>query len=215
MAKIHTLKCPSCGGTFDWLQHPSDEPPPRFCQLCGFDSQTDNTAIEFHPAITTPMIRNPKHQSGDMVYRAYEESTAANARAAAEIAGTTVAEQSNLKVTDFDTQVRQGDLSVKPIVNDVSRFMDAHPQVVQQANNPAQAMQYAAMAHAGAGPDAYAGAKAMAAARAIHAEHGANIVASQQTRPKGQGPSVPSMISEMPTLEVHNRAMARGTKRTF
>ena len=119
----------------------------------------------------------------------------------------------NLKVTNFDTQVRQGDLSVAPVQNDVTRFMDAHPQAVAQAN--ANAMGYAQMAHAGGGADAYAGAKAMGIAREMHSKYGAQIVASNQTRQRGQPAAVQPMSSEIPTLEVHNRTMQRGGKRTF
>ena len=216
MAKVRTYACPGIDGNaheFSFLHHPSAEPAPRYCPMCGLDSQADEEPIKFQAAITSPMVANPKHKSGDNVYRAYEESTATNARVAAEMSGTSVAEQSNLKVTDFDTQVRAGDLSVKPIVNDVSRFMDANPQAMVQAN--AQAMSYAAMAHQGGGSDAHAGARAMSAARELHGKYGPQIVASGQTVLKGQAPSVPNMLSEIPTLELHNKAMQTGGKRTY
>lgn len=197
------LRCPGCRDTFSWN---TKKGWPKFCPLCGY-----STSMDGKPEVASPLIGNPKHKSGDNVYRAYEEATAEHARMAAEITGDSVADMSGLKVTDFNTQQRQGDLSVKPVSNDVSTFMAQNPKAM--ANIQSNAIGFAAAAHTGKNP--HAGANAFSALRDIHAKFGAASVMASQIVPKGQKPSAQPMISSAPTKEVLDRTVRQGGKVTF
>jgi hypothetical protein len=201
MAKIRTYKCPGSDGsphTFDYLHHPHDEPPPRFCPKCGYDSQADEIELEFHPAVTSPRVLSgqvkAKIRSANATYRQYEKATEERASEAAAILNVPASEMSDLKVTNFETQLRQGDYAVKPVDNSVSQFMQQNRTVVQNMQSPQVAMGLAAQAHTG--KDAYAGAKAASMLRGIHEQRG--------------GP-----ISSVPTKELLDQSVRTGRKATF
>jgi hypothetical protein len=200
------LRCPGCGDTFKW----SAKGWPKFCPMCGY-----TTAMPQRDEIQSPYVSagRPKAllQSAEQTYRELESSSARNAIAAADAAGVPASEMSSLKITDLNTQLRPGDIAAKPVVNDVTRFMDRNRQVVTQMQ--ANAMGYAAQAHSG--KDAYAGARAFAALRGAHAEVGPRVVLSGQKVAKGERPSVQPMISAVPTREVADRVMRQGGKNTF
>lgn len=202
------LRCPSCRETFPW---DTAKGWPRFCALCGFDTSMDDNPEVAMPHVSDGRAKNMLKSAED-TYRGYETATANNAKTAAEIAGVPESEMSDLKITNMETSLRQGDLAVKPPSNDVTRFMEQNTQVVQAMN--ANAMGYAQMAHTGGG-DSYAGARALSSIRQLHAETGQQRVSAAQKVMPGDPRSVPSMSSEIPTLEVHNRSLARGGKRTF
>jgi hypothetical protein len=202
------LRCPSCRNAFRW---DTSEGWPRFCPLCSFDTSMDD-----NPEVAAPHVSDGRAKamlkSADQTFNQYAAATANNAREAASILGVSESDTASLKVTDFETGLRQGDLAVKAPVNDVTRFMDAHPQNVAALN--ASAMAAAASAHTGR--DAYAGGGAMSTIRALHAETGQDRVVASQTGLKGSAPAIQPMNSEIPPLELHNRVMATGKgKRTF
>lgn len=169
MAKIRTYKCPSCGGQFDFMHHPSDEPPPRFCPLCGFDTAVaEDDVIEFHPkflpGVTAPHVRDGRAkaitQSNDQTYRNMEESTATNAQAAADMLGVPLSEMSDMKVTNAETSLRPGDLAVKMTEmpnNEVSQMVNRAPQLL--GNQSAEVGRFFADSTLKTGPYARAGAK--------------------------------------------------------
>lgn len=203
MAYMIKLACPSCGDTFRW---PAKDDWPKHCPLCGY-----STAMPERTEIQAPLIANPKNKSHDQVYRQYEQATADNAQAAADMLGVSASDMADLKVTNMEDGIRQGDLSVKPPVNPVSTFMQQHPQAVSQA--AAQAQGYASMAHQG--PDAYAGARALGMLRERHQKYGAAAIMGGQKTEPGMAPSAPPMLYEHPTKEVHDRALRQGGKVTF
>jgi len=200
------LRCPGCGDIFKWRE----KDWPRFCPMCGF-----STAMPERDEIQTPHISFGRakalSQSADQTYREAERTSERNAAAAAEASGVPVSEMSDMKITNMNTQLRPGDLAVKPVVNDVSRFMDSNRQVVSQMQ--ANAMGYAAAAHTG--KDSYAGAKAFGSLREMHQSVGPKIVLSGQKVAAGSQAAAPPMVSAAPTREVIDRTMRQGGKVTF
>jgi len=161
MAKIFTYNCPSCEGEFSYMQHPSDAPPaPRFCPLCGHDSQSDviEIKIPFKRAITAPHIAKSIGKVADATYRGMEEESRARIEAAAEMTGQPVSDFNDMKITDMKDNLREGDAAaVAPPVSEVSKLMEQTPGVFGFQPGVA-ASGYAAAAHTG--PHAYAGLKA-------------------------------------------------------
>ncbi|MDE2097107.1 MAG: hypothetical protein KGL39_07665 [Patescibacteria group bacterium] len=179
----YKLRCPGCAETFRW----TGKSWPKFCPICGY-----STALPQRSEIQAPLIGKPQNQVPDRTYRQYEQATEQNAQEAASMLGVPVEEMSGLKVTNMETSLREGDLAVKPVSNEITRFMDSHPQQVGQMQQ--QAMVFAANAHQGKGK--YAGASGLGLVRKRHAERG--------------GPS-----SDHPTMEVYSRAQRAGGRTTF
>ena len=107
MAVLRHYNCPECNGIFKWLHHPSDEPPPHYCPLCGINLEEELEPF-FVPA--APHIAKSIGKSADQVYRAMEESSAQNAAAVAEMTGE---DASNMKITDAQDYLRPGDVAAK------------------------------------------------------------------------------------------------------
>jgi hypothetical protein len=132
--------------------------------------------MDDNPEVATPHVRSGRSKalsvSADQTYRSYEAASESNAQQAADMLGVPVSEMANLKITNMDTQLREGDVAVRPVNNEVSRFMDSHPGVVQNMQSPEVAMGYASAAHAGGGKDAYAGARAAHMLRELHQKSG-------------------------------------------
>ena len=106
MAHYQAYQCPECLGTFRFLHHPDDEPPPSFCPRCGASMEDDSEV--FVPAV--PHIGKTIGRSGDQVYRAMEDSSAANAEAVSAITGE---DASNMKITNMADYLRPGDQAAK------------------------------------------------------------------------------------------------------
>ncbi len=170
MAKILTLRCPACEGSFDYFSHPEynadtgetvPDPGPQFCPKCGYD--TTDTELDLAPV--APRIGTLRGKIADKMYREAERG----AEFRAEMAG-----DPSLKITDMRTARHEGETAAMPVSNDVTKAMEAPAaQVVPgmqswgQQNNAAAAMSAAAMAHQG--PDAHAGLRAMSRIREGHA----------------------------------------------
>lgn len=200
MAILYKWKCPNCGG----IQRRKEMP--KACPDCGYVS-----SLVAKSEIQMPLVANPHNAVADKSYRQYEAASEANAIAAAEMAGVPVSEMASLKVTNFETSLREGDLAVKPPSNEVSRFIDQNP--TNYRNLQANAIGYAAMAHEG--PAAHAGASAFSMLRQRHAESGARVVAAGQTRLKTENPATGNMVSTAPSAEILSRVQQRGGKQTF
>lgn len=200
------LRCPGCGDVFRWRETHW----PKFCPLCGH-----STAMPERDEIQSPHVSagRPKAllQSAEQTYRAAEKTSEQNATLAADIAGVSKSEMADMKITDMKTQLRPGDVAAKPVVNDVTRFMDHNRTQMQQLQ--ANAMGYAAAAHTG--KDAYAGARAFGSLREVHQQIGKQIVLANQRIAPGDAPSAPDMASVVPTREVMDRSMRQGGKTSF
>lgn len=118
MAFFRHYQCPDCSGTFRFLHHPADEPPPNFCPLCG-----SNMTIEPVFVPLAPHIGRTIGKTADNVYRQMEVASAANMEAAAELGGGDTSDYSALKVTDMADYLRPGDVAAKMPANPVSQHM--------------------------------------------------------------------------------------------
>jgi hypothetical protein len=172
------LRCPSCRGSFPW---DTGGGWPRYCPLCSYDTSMDD-----QPEVAAPHVRSgmakARLQSADQTYRAMEASSAGRAQDAADMLGVPVTEMSDLKITDAQTSLREGDAAVKPVSNPVSQTMDARPGVFG-FQGAAQGSNFATNAHTGVMPDGpyrgapivgdvrHAGAKASSLVRDFHMKH--------------------------------------------
>jgi 3-deoxy-D-manno-octulosonic acid (KDO) 8-phosphate synthase len=112
------LRCPECRQAFKW--EPT-KPDPRHCPLCEADlgePPGDNV-------IAIPAFLSAKTKAGDAIYRQAEAASEVRAEKAAELAGCDVSEMSSLKITDMRSTKHAGDIAAMPVVNDVTRQMDA------------------------------------------------------------------------------------------
>lgn len=121
MAHYQAYECPECLGQFRFLHHPDDEPPPRFCPLCGVNLEDDPPDEAFIPAV--PHIARSIGRSADQVYRAMESSSEANAQAVASITGGDAADVSAMKITNLSDYLRPGDVAAKMPVTPVTQNM--------------------------------------------------------------------------------------------
>ena len=119
MATRIVARCPHCRGRFPWdrkLGFPSK------CPLPGCDyvaKEVDDKVIPM------PMICHATTNTPDRVYREMERSSEVRAQMAAEAAGVPVSEMANLKMTNMRDNVQVGENYAMPVVNDVTRQMDA------------------------------------------------------------------------------------------
>ena len=114
------LKCPDCRKKFPWDKETRF---PRFCPLCKSDLGDDRADDD----IPMPMILHSKSKTFDKVYRDMEKGSEFRAQAAAELAGCSASEMSNLKITNMKDNVREGESSDVAINNPVTQFMAANP----------------------------------------------------------------------------------------
>ena len=139
MARLVTYKCPDCSGTFDFLHHPHDEPPPDYCQLC-------NAYMGDEPQ-KAPVIHlnlgKEKNKVPDRLYRQMETASEERAKDAAELLGESVADQSHLKITDLKDNTREGDTHVATKVFREAEKNLSTPVAAPVMQNP-QAAQWAA-----------------------------------------------------------------------
>lgn len=98
------LRCPSCRKAFPW--QPS-EGMPDDCPLCGAKVGTDRADDD----IVMPFIRSARTDRTDKVYRDMEAGSETRARIAAEMTGAPVSEMSALKITDLNSNQREGDIA--------------------------------------------------------------------------------------------------------
>lgn len=175
MAIVRTLSCPSCRGEFDHFFMKSDDPYPRFCSLCGFDTQASagkgKRRRKLSAMPSAPRIENSgARQNVDGYYRAVEEGGQHRANVA-ESMGLSAEDANTLKVTNMRDNMRDGAIAEAPVVNDVTVAMDRinamRPGSVGFQNTGAE--------HSGAvqsGPFPNAGAHTMQGLRRAHSGGG-------------------------------------------
>ena len=155
------LRCPECRKAFKWM--PS-EPEPRFCPLCEADlgEPADDNVI------CLPAFLKPSTKNNDALYREFERSSEVRMEKAAEMAGVSKSEMSDLKVTNLLTDKGEGSIAAPPVVNEVTRHMDMlaarGAQVGWQGSNGAE---YSAGVQAGPFPNVGAKMRTM-----IHQQNG-------------------------------------------
>ena len=112
------LRCPDCRKAFKWEPL---APEPRYCPLCNADLGEpipDNV-------IAMPAFLSAKTKAGDAIYRQAETASEHRVQAAAALAGCDPSEMSALKITDMRSTKHAGDIAAMPVVNEVTKQMDA------------------------------------------------------------------------------------------
>lgn len=111
MARFVDYRCPDCNGVFRHLHHPSDEPPPDRCALCGAWVSDDEPLDELFVPKAPRIAKSAYAKSVNQVYRKMEESSIERAREAADMAGVPESDMSHLKITNMrdPSEMREGD----------------------------------------------------------------------------------------------------------
>ena len=114
------IRCLLCREGFRWN---TDAGWPEQCPICkGYIGMDDKDEIAA-PFISSYQAKNP-----DRLYREMEQKSEFRAQQAAEMTGMSMTDVSHLKTTNLRDNQREGDTAFVPVVNDVSRTMDAAPQ---------------------------------------------------------------------------------------
>lgn len=175
MSIVRTLSCPSCSGEFDHFFMKSDDPYPRFCSLCGFDTQAPvgkgRRRKKLAAMPSAPRIEGSgARKNVDGYYRAVEEGGEHRANVA-ESMGLSSEDARTLKVTDMRDNMREGDIAEKPVVNDVTMAMDRINQIRPgSVGFQANGAQYSGEVQGGPFPNA--GARTMQGLRRAHSGGG-------------------------------------------
>jgi hypothetical protein len=178
MPKIRTYCCPSCDGKFDFMHHPSDEPAPRFCPLCGYDVQSDE---EMPAAVVSPRIAKPIGKIVDNTYQGMSDGADFRAQMAMEVHGLDADQANALKMTDMKDHLQYGEIAAVPVSNEITRTMEIGQQAGVnfgfQGNN---GLGYSGTVSTGPSPNA--GARAQKQLRQLHGNflqssghHGATV----------------------------------------
>ena len=178
---------------FRYLHHPNvdADPLPRFCGVCGFDSE----GAEPEQAVTAPHIAMPIKATVDNMYRAMEEGSEHRANMAMEQFGLNSSEVSMMKITDMKDNLRSGDTSDMSVNNSVSQTMQqieqARPGTVGFAGGANNGVGYSQTGHGNHGL------RAMAQLRGQHAAF------------TGAAGHAGATTSSMPALETTNPGYRR------
>lgn len=151
MARLVTYQCPDCGGRFEFMHHPSDEPPPDACLLCNasFDEEPER-AVPTRVNIATERQKVP-----DKLYRDMEEGSRVRSQLAAEMCGAHESDMTNLKITNMSDNAREGESVAKLDTARAEKnlgMMGGKPQLMGGATmemKQAQATEYSGMTTAG------------------------------------------------------------------
>jgi hypothetical protein len=158
MAVILKLKCPDCAETFKW---PGEQKWPDFCPLCRAQLATHSDEI------CMPFIRSSGTKATDKVYRDMEGGSEVRAGMAANMLGVSTADVSDLKITNL-RDTHQGEMAHVPVVNDITRLMDANPRAPIGFNASANGAQYSGAVQTG--PYASSGARMRTNLQKLHAQ---------------------------------------------
>ena len=112
------LKCPECRKAFKW--EPLKDYP-QFCPLCN----ADMGQLPDGDVISIPAFLSAKTKASDAVYRQAEAASEYRVQKAAELAGCDVSEMSSLKITNMRDTKHAGDIAAVPLVNAVTKQMEA------------------------------------------------------------------------------------------
>ena len=122
------IRCPACKTKFRWLAE--TESYPSDCPECGFHTGHDRADDD----VVVPNILSFSTRSTDGVYKAMERASEERVYQAAEMARSDASDMAGLKITNLRDNMKRGDIAAMPVVNDVTRQMDA----IRQANPNAQ-----------------------------------------------------------------------------
>jgi hypothetical protein len=152
-----TLRCPKpdCRQKFPW---DTSKGFPRFCACCGADIASSDDNVVSMPAFLTKHSKVP-----DKVARDYMDGSQKRVEMAAQMAGTSVEDMSELKVTNLTDRADTMQPHA-PVSNPVTQFMAANPQA--PVGFRTDGAQYSTQVQSG--PFANSGAKMMTKLRGHH-----------------------------------------------
>lgn len=142
------LRCPDCRKSF--RQNPS-EPWPSACPLCGaFMGEEKDDAV-----VCLPAFLSAKSKANDQVYRDIESSSEKRMHMAAEMAGVSASEMTDLKITDLRPTVTPGAIAAPPVSNAVTQHMEMiNARGGQFGWQGANASEYSSAVQTGPSPNA-------------------------------------------------------------
>jgi len=160
------IRCPACKTKFRWLAE--TEGYPSNCPQCnayvGHNRADDDVVVPNILAFST--------RCQDGVYKAMEKASEHRMYQAAEMAGCSPSEMSDLKITNLRDNMKQGEIAAMPVVNDVTRQMDKirtmNPNAQIGYGGPDAGIGFSAAVPTGPYPSA--GARTQQAFRRAHAE---------------------------------------------
>lgn len=120
MPVTRTYECPDCGHQFRFLHMNRDEPPPEHCPACGNYMGETPQAM---PSLFS--IKSRVSKSGDQVYRAMEDASAARAEQVEAMTGESA---SHMRITNMRDNQRQGDVAAVTPPNEVQKVMQQAPK---------------------------------------------------------------------------------------
>lgn len=197
MAVTFIYACPGREGHpphhFRYSHIPDKErdPVPRFCAICGHDSEAENFAKQ----IAAPHIEKSIRRAGDATFRQMEGQAEERMDMAAEMTGLDRSEFNDLKITDIKDNLREGDTANVEVHNDVTKAMEVapdnygfRPQMAPMAAGGGGSipdargitpLQYASAA--ATGPHPYAGARAATMVGQFHRQNHQGMTARATT----------------------------------
>jgi Zn ribbon nucleic-acid-binding protein len=125
MPRFRTYECPACEKSFEIFHMSNDEPPPRYCVHCAYDTQAEDAPALTEP-LAAPHIARSIGKSVDATYRADEEGSNFRADYAQQVLGLDKEAADSLRIRDMRDNTKPGEAAIVPVVNPVSQFMDAH-----------------------------------------------------------------------------------------
>ena len=143
------LRCPDCRDTFPWDPKAAW---PRFCPMCKSDINNDRDDDD----IVMPFVRtSAKTKSIDQFYRTEEKKSEERVNMAAEAAGCSPSEMSDLKLTNLNDR-KDAEIAAIPVRNSVTEQMDhmqrlGHPAGFGNINPVGMADQVKSGPHPNAG----------------------------------------------------------------
>lgn len=181
------IRCNLCRGTFPWAAGSW----PKACPHCGVGMD-----LPEGDEPTAPAIKHGRTAATDQVYRDMERGSETRAEIAADRLGVPVSDMSGLKITD---------LSDRPVRNEVTQFMDAHPGVVGLRPD---GVQFSGAVQTGPFPNA--GIRALQGVRGAHANTTRQVMRGfdAATRTPWVGEAA---VSDLPALETLQPGYRRRT----
>lgn len=113
MPIVRTYKCPDCRGTFEFMHHPSNEPPPSECPLCNSDMTGGTGETPKHEFVPHINLGTAKGKVPDQLFKTMMAASEERTKDAADMLGVSVSDVPGIKITDMNDNLREGDVAAK------------------------------------------------------------------------------------------------------
>ena len=153
MPRFRTYECPACEKSFEIFHMSNDEPPPRYCVHCAYDTHAEDAPAMTEP-LAAPHIARSIGKSVDATYRADEEGSNFRADYAQQVLGLDKEAADSLRITDMRDNTKPGEAAIVPVVNPVSQFMDANQSAVGFQGGAVNYQAYSEQVRTGPAPNA-------------------------------------------------------------